>query len=122
MFWSCASLYNYWMTIFKTLSEVTGTPLQPNAITALFGISLVPLPKLQLDVIAFATLLARRLILLWWKSTLPPSHTMWVKEIFNNLKLEKIWYTLKGSSRKFKEVWGPFLVYAEQVIFPAVPE
>ena len=63
VFWSCVSLYNYWMAIFETLSKVTGTLLQPNAKTALFGIPLVPLPKLQLDIIAFATILARRLIL-----------------------------------------------------------
>lgn len=90
MFWSCTSLHNYWTAVFNTFTEVTGTRIEPNAITALLSISQVPLPRLQADRIAFATLLARRLILLRWKSPTPPSHTLWIKEIFNHLQLEKI--------------------------------
>lgn len=51
--------------------------------------------RLQADLIAFVTLLARRLILMRWKSPTLPSHTLWMKEMFNNLQLEKIWYSLK---------------------------
>lgn len=122
MFWSCPSLYNYWTAIFNTLTEVTGTLIEPNAITALFGIPQLPLPRLQADLIAFVTLLARRLILMRWKSPIPPSHTLWLKEIFNNLQLEKIRYTLKGSYKTFKKVWGSFFAYADKITFPVIPE
>lgn len=55
MFLCCAALCNYWTTIFKTLSEITATPMEPNAITTMFGISKVPWLRLQADLIAFVT-------------------------------------------------------------------
>ena len=122
MCWSCTSLHNYWTSIFSTLSEVTGTLIEPNAITAVFGIPNLPLPRLKADLIAFATLLARRLILTRWKSPTPPSHTMWIRDIFNNLQLEKIRYTLRGSAGKFRSVWGPFFASAGRMTFPDIPE
>ena len=76
--------------IFDTLTEITGTLTEPNGITALFGISQLPVPELQADLIAFVTLLARRLILMRRKSPTPPSHAQWIKEIINNLQLEQI--------------------------------
>jgi len=42
---------------FSRLTDVTGTLLEPNAITALFGIPQLPLSRLQADLIAFGTLL-----------------------------------------------------------------
>ena len=76
MFWSCTSLNTFWKAIFATLTELTGTLIEPNAVTALFGISQLPLSRAQADLIAFVTLLARRLILMRWKSPTPPSHTV----------------------------------------------
>lgn len=38
--------------MFKALSEITATPMEPNAITAIFGISKVHLLRLQADMIA----------------------------------------------------------------------
>lgn len=122
MFWSCTSLNTYWTEIFDTLSKITGIHIEPNAITALFSVPLLPLSRPQANLIAFVTLLARRLILLKWKSTIPPSHTLWIKEIFNNLKLEKIRHTVNGSSERFHKMWDPFLNYAKSVIFPIIPQ
>lgn len=90
IFWSCKSPHNYWTAIFDNLSEITGTCLEPNAITVLFGISQLPLPQLQADLMQLATLLVRCLILMRWKLSIPLSHTPWIKKIFNNLQLEKI--------------------------------
>ena len=122
MFWSCASLNTFWTDIFATLTELTGMPIEPNPMTALFGISEVPMSRTQADLIAFVTLLARRLILMKWKSPTPPSHTQWIRDIFNNLQLEKIRYTLRGSVRIFHDTWDPFLSYAERITFSVVPE
>lgn len=53
MLWSCTSLRNYWTAIFNTLLEETGTLIELNAITALFGTHRLPLPRPQADLTAF---------------------------------------------------------------------
>ena len=40
-------------------------------------------------VIAFSTLLVRRLILLRWRDAAPPTVTHWIRDVLSNLKLEK---------------------------------
>lgn len=98
--------------------------MEPNAITTIFGISQVPRSRLQADlmVFCFCSTVGQRLILVRWESPTPPFYALWIKEALNNLQLEKIWYTLNGSSTKFKKVWGPFFHVAEKIIFPTVPE
>ncbi len=65
----------------------------------------------EVDLIAFTTLLVRRLILLKWKSPVRPTYTSWIKEVLYFLKLEKIKLTLCGSADSFEKTWNPFLSY-----------
>lgn len=75
MFWFCPSLHRHWVQIIETISQVAGTAVKTVAITALFG----PLPSpvhhlgYKADFVAFVSLLARRLILMHWKSSEPPT-------------------------------------------------
>lgn len=105
MFWLCPNLSTFWLSIFKAFSKMFGTQLDPDPICALFGLtpekSRAVLPAKAYVVIAFTTLLARRLILFRWKQQAPPSFSHWVKDVMYFLKLEKIKYTLKGSSQSF---------------------
>lgn len=82
-----------------------GIQFDPNPVCALFGLIPVEykhiLPNKAYIVIAFSTLLARRLIQLKWKQQAPPSFTKWIKDMLYFLKLEQIKYTLKGSSQTF---------------------
>ncbi len=57
-------------------SVIFSLPIDPNPVTALFGIlpESVQLKILQAVNVAFATLLARRLILMNWKSAAPPPY------------------------------------------------
>ena len=71
---------------------------------------------------AFTTLLARRLILMKWKSSAPPSHIQWIRDVLYYIKLEKIRSTLRGSVAKFEDTWGPFLALARDVRFRLVPD
>ena len=67
-FWFCPKLHTYWRLIFKTFSDVLQTPIEPTAEIAIFGV--VPqelFTRQEKNMIAFASLLARRLILLEWK-------------------------------------------------------
>ena len=124
MFWSCPALHSFWRDIFGTLSQVTHKVIEPNPMTALFGTppSTIPPSSSEATFIAFVTLLARRLILLRWKSSTPPSDTLWIKEILNLVKLEKIRCVLRELLGKFHKMWDPFFVYVRKLDFPFIPE
>lgn len=112
MFWSCPALSSFWSIIFKTLSEALHIDLQPNATMAIFGTTdrqYTTFRKNYKNIIAFTTLLARRRILLHWKSKNPPKVSLWFSDLTQFIQLEKIKYTLRGSKEKFFSVWDPVL-------------
>src|SRR4029434_2902021 len=80
-FWSCPSLETYWSGVFKMLSEALNITIVPNPLIAIFGVPTDTVTKAQSDVIAFTSLLARRIILLMWKSTTPPSSARWLEDV-----------------------------------------
>lgn len=45
----------------------------------------------------------------------PPTHDPWIKEVWNNIKLEKLRFSLKGLIKTFQETWIPFLGYVDSV-------
>lgn len=92
MFWACHKLRDYWTFIFKTINEAFSLDIKPSVEIGIFGVPEhgVSLTNKVKNVIAFATLLARRRILLEWKSTNPPKASMWLCDLVSYLKLEKI--------------------------------
>ena len=85
MFWSCNKLDTFWTTIFQTSSEAFSRDIQPSAEMAIFrvpgeGISMTNTMK---NVLAFSTLLARRRLLLEWKSAHPPKASSWMKDLIS---------------------------------------
>lgn len=123
-FWLCPRLFSYWSGIFDTISKVLGREIKPNPFSALFGVYVGPpsLSSVHSNQLAFMTLLARRIILLKWKSPLSPSHTHWIKDVLYFLKLDKIRMTLHGSSDKFIQTWSPLFRLVKQTNFPCVPD
>lgn len=67
----------------------------------------VELRKDICSVIAFTTLLERRLILFQRKRADPPTHSIWIKKVMSYIQLEKIKYMIRGSKRKFQDIWSP---------------
>lgn len=117
MFWSCPRLHDYWTNIFKHLAQALNMQLTPCAELAIFGV----LPDSQMirrktkDSIAFASLLARRRILLEWKSPFGPKASLWLKDLMLYLDLEKIKYNLRGTPGKFDSVWGCMISYVAKL-------
>lgn len=116
MFWACQKMSDYWTLIFKTLIDAFNLEINPSVEIVIFD---VPEHKITLtnkikNVITFATLLARRRILLEWKSTVPPKASMWMCDLVLYLKLEKIKYLMKGSVQNF-ETWQPMITYFEKL-------
>lgn len=122
-FWTCPNLNKYWTSIFNTFSEVYRVNFTPSVLTALFGVvpSNISLTKHYSNAIAFASLLARRLILLRWKQEHPPTHDQWIADIMRFLNMEKMRCTLTGSLSKFNKAWQPFLKYMETFKMCTVP-
>ena len=115
MFWSCPRLQGYWTTIFKHLSEAWNIEISPCAEMALFGVSVSPIrqpfSKGTKQCLAFASLLARRRILLEWKSSVAPKASVWLKDLMMYLNLEKIKFNLRGLPDRFDQMWGPMIEY-----------
>lgn len=88
MFWTCPRLTNFWSGVFKTLEQAFDTPITASPLTALFGRSLPHVPSASLKgVIAFTTLLARRIILQKWNHASAPSYNRWLQEVLDCIKL-----------------------------------
>ena len=122
MFWLCPKLSTFWIGIFGAYGEMFTTQFDPDPTCAFFGLApeefCARLPSGANVIIAFTTLLARRLILLRWKQRAPPSFSHWVKDVMYFLTLEKIKYTLRASSQTFDKVWRPFLDYYDSLQEP----
>lgn len=124
MFWSCVELEEFWSLIFRTISDCLDKLITPCPSIAIFGVppDTIVLSKAEADCVAFATLLARRLILFKWKEAHPPTFTHWIRDILYFLKLEKIKHSMRGSTKTFSELWNPFLRHIKDNIqLSAVP-
>lgn len=116
MFWLCPRLSAFWSQIFVSYSRIFGKDVCANPLTAIFGIVCEKkntLSKSELDCIAFTSLLARRLILINWKQSFPPSFQQWARDVLQSLMLEKIRLNLRGSGPKFTVMWRPFIKYLQ---------
>ena len=82
MFFSCQALTNFWQIYLNTMSKVLSRTIHTSPHTGIFG-----LPEdytlyftKKLEVIAFTSVIAKRHLLLNWKSTTAPASTWWIKE------------------------------------------
>lgn len=64
---------------------------------------------------AFATILARLLVLIKWKDKLPPTFKHWINDLMHHLVLEKICYSKQRSAFKFHAIWEPILTLREKM-------
>ena len=117
MFWACPRLSEFWLQFFKTISDILDINLTPTPHIAIFGKPPDNLRTtgIQNNVIAFASLIARKRILLLWKSAQPPLIKVWLHDILGLLKLEKIKFSLRGSSDRFFTHWRPLLKYLDKL-------
>lgn len=113
MFYSCPLVFSFWRRYFDIISEILATTVTISPHIAIFGCpeDYDRFTSKQLDILSFTSLLARRHLLLHWKSTKAPSSAQWLRDVLSFLKLEKIKYSLKGDSNKFYSIWQPFLTF-----------
>ncbi len=116
-FRACSKLLRFWEIIF-IFSEIFTTAIDPNPLTALFGVLLenVKLTVLEMDNIALCTLLARRLILINWKLHLLQLIVSGSLNYFCP-QLEKITFGVRLKPDLFIKSWSPFLEHFKEADF-----
>lgn len=117
MFGSCPKLSHFWQLFFKAISDVLSINLTPTPHIAIFSRPPDDLrtTAIQNNVIAFTSLITRKRILLLWKSPWPPSIKVLLHDVLSLLKLEKIKFTVRGSSDRFYTHWRPLLNYFDKL-------
>ena len=72
MFWGYEKLGKFWAGVFKAIARTVEEEIDPDPLVAIFGVSEEPGlgEGRKADVIAFASLIARRRILLEWRSAI----------------------------------------------------
>lgn len=117
LFVFCRKLKPFWNCIFDFLSKVIGRSVPCTPLTVLFGVTDLDWTKNKgvTQVISLCTLLARKLILLCWKSDKRPSFEMWLKDLGNVLHFEKITYTLANRLSVFFKIWQPFFSFLDKL-------
>ena len=117
MFFSCPKRVGFWSGFFDTMSKALKVTLKPCSLTAIFGLpdESTNLTGRDCGVLAFASLIARRRILLLWKDPKPPSASAWFEDLLSFISLEKVKYTLRGSTDRFFDCWKPMLSYIDSL-------
>lgn len=107
MFWACPKLSEFWRLFFKTISNILGINLTPTPHIAIFGKPPddIRTTTIQNNIIAFASLIAPQ----------PPLIKVWLHDILGLLKLEKIKFSLRGSTGRFYTQWRPLLNYLDKL-------
>ncbi|GCB72497.1 hypothetical protein scyTo_0002025 [Scyliorhinus torazame] len=105
MFWGCKKLGRFWAEVFVVLARIVEEEVDADPLVAIFGVSEKPelMERRKADVVALASLIARRRILLAWRLTSPPGVVAWLGDLDDFLRLETIKYELRGSSEGFEE-------------------
>lgn len=117
MFYLCPRLHNFWNQYSDTLSKALKIRVDLNPYLAIFGLPVKTVlnDSTQSKILAFTSLIARRRILLNWKSPKAPSISQWFHDVLSFLKLEKINLSIKGNGENFEQKWGPFLEYGRSL-------
>ena len=117
MFWGCPDLDRFWYSFFDSFSKIFKKTVTPCPLMAIFGVTAgnTSLTSWQRRALAFSSLLARRLILLNWKNSAPPTHTHLIRSIMCNLKLEKIRYTVSGALQNFHRTWDGVVEFVKRL-------
>ena len=110
MFWACPKLSHFWSSIFGVFSKVLSVDVRLCPLLAIFGVPPDPLPinATEADMLTFATLLARRCILLTWKQSAPPPFSGWLKDMIQFSKIGKYQIHTQGRQSEVLQKMAPF--------------
>lgn len=112
---SCIKLYRFWNDIFEILTKLFKTRMEPNTEMIIFGVmedgnKLNTSQNLFLN---YGLIIAKKLILKFWKGTSIPTLKMWIASMLDTAHLEEMRFLLMDKSDQFITSWSPFVVFLE---------
>ncbi|XP_055516170.1 uncharacterized protein LOC129712047 isoform X1 [Leucoraja erinacea] len=112
---SCIKLYRFWNYIFEILTKLFKTRMEPNTEMIIFGVmedgnKLNASQNLFLN---YGLIIAKKLILKFWKGTSIPTLKMWIASMLDTAHLEEMRFLLMDKSDQFITSWSPFVVFLE---------
>ena len=110
-FWFCPKLHRYWQDIFSWYSAAYNLAVLPEVELAIFGYAgtVSSFPYYVQLALMLGMMVAKRIILREWKSTVPPCFQRWLAEMASVIHLEKMRFNEAKSLNKFSKIWSPFL-------------
>ncbi|XP_028251617.1 uncharacterized protein LOC114427641 [Parambassis ranga] len=111
MFWFCPQLFGFWSAVFKWYSKCYSKDILPNHNLAIFGCSTETLDytsDLQMA-LQLGMVVAKKLVLLNWKSTTSPSFDHWLKEMVSVIQIERLRQEKQDKRNRHVTIWRPFL-------------
>ena len=109
----CPKVQEYWIEIFRTLSDVLDTQIDPDPLLIILGVSdpISNLTRPQKHLLSYGLITAKKLILTHWKKEEAPVFKHWLNELTSTLHLERIRYLLKNREAQFDKIWLPLVRY-----------
>lgn len=108
-FWSCPSLHRFWISVFNCFSKAFKKTWEPSPLVAILGVTsvLAGINKFESQAIALGMVVAKKMILLNWKSDHAPTYESWIRELMNVIHLEKLRLTTENRNHRFNHIWKP---------------
>lgn len=110
LLWRFPKLHHYWSGVLSTLNLVFQMTVPLNPICCALGVLEEVIPEEMVRMAFFWVLFqARKVILMGWKSSLPPTITSCITHMGNTLIMERYIYQHRGSSGKRERLWAAWL-------------
>lgn len=109
--WFCPKLHNFCSAIFEQLSKAYSSVIQPNHDLAILGCSAETSDLLHDTQVALhlGMVVDKKLILLAWKSSTPPTFAHWLSEMLSVIRMERLRLHKPNKQNRFGRIWGSFL-------------
>lgn len=111
--WSCPPVYGFWSTVTEKLSTILSykIPLSPS-LCLLGNLQVLDnLPTKYRNPVLISLTIAKKVILLNWKSKSCLHINQWANLIIEYISLEKITFTNKSKLAIFTDTWSLFIAY-----------
>lgn len=111
LFWFCPKLFGFWSLIFDWFSKCYSRTILPNQNLAIFGCSTESLSYTSdmQTALHLGMVVAKKLVLLNWKSTSPPTFDHWLKEMLSAIQMERLRLHKLDKQNRHESIWGLFL-------------
>lgn len=109
----CSKIAPFWRDIFKNISDIINTPLTPEPLLIILGVSEESrkLTKAQQQFLSYCLITAKKLLLMSWNQTTVPTFNKWLHDLTSTLHLEEIRYVLRDRLPQYNKIWQPLIAY-----------